>query len=78
MFREIERQPIKYEEFWVARVIRKNLNNSYECVNEIKFSTPPTEQEIVDVLMNNASDCFVSVVHNYKLTNGADAKYISF
>lgn len=67
MIREIEVKPIRYEEFWTVRVIRENKNGAYECVNERRFSTQPTEQEIVDILMNNASDCFVSVLHNYKL-----------
>ena len=78
MIRKIEREPIKYEEFWVVRVIRANIHNGYECVGERTFDTPPTQEEIVNVLMDNASDCFVSVEHNYKLVNGADAKYISF
>lgn len=78
MIKEIERKPIRYEEFWVVRVIRANKHGAYECVNERTFPTSPTEQEIVDVLMDNSSDCFVSVMHNYKLVDGADAKYISF
>lgn len=67
MIREIERKPIKYEEYWVARIVLEE-NNKKEVVKEIKFTTPPTQQEIAEILMMIFSDkYFVSVVHNYRL-----------
>ena len=56
---------IAYTEYWVIRVIRDTTLNK-TVVKEIEFSTPPTEQDIVEVLMNCDTNEFISVAHNYK------------
>lgn len=65
MIREIERKPIRYEEFWVLRAI-DNENNKKVVVGEQKHPIPPTEQDIVDYLQNMKCS-FVSVEHNFRL-----------
>lgn len=65
MIREIERKPIRYEEFWVLRAIDDEINKKV-VVGEEKHCTPPTEQDIVDYLQNMRCS-FVSVEHNYRL-----------
>jgi len=56
---------IKYIEYWVIRVVRDTITNK-QVVKEIEFQTPPTEQEIVDVLLACENNEFISVEHNYK------------
>lgn len=68
MIREIERKPIRYEEFWVLRAIDDEINKKV-VVGEQKCTTPPTEQDIVDYLQNMRCS-FVSVEHNYRLLEG--------
>lgn len=57
---------ISYIEYWVIRVIR-DTTGCKTCVREIEFQTPPTEQDIVDVLLECDPNEFVSVEHNYKM-----------
>ena len=57
---------VVYTEYWVIRVIRDTTAKK-EVVREIKFQTPPTEQDIVDVLVKCASNEFIGVEHCYKL-----------
>lgn len=60
---------IAYTEYWVIRVIRtidKGITTEKRCIKEIEFPTPPTEQDIVEVLMNCEPNEFISVAHNYK------------
>lgn len=56
---------IEYIEYWVIRVVRDNITNK-QVVKEIEFQTPPTRQEIVDVLFSCENNEFISVEHNYK------------
>ena len=56
---------IAYTEYWVIRVIRDTTLNK-TVVKEIEFPTPPTDQDIVEVLMNCEPNEFISVAHNYK------------
>ena len=62
MKRTIERA---YTEFWVIRVVR-DTKVCKTVVKEFEFQTPPTEQDIVDVLMNCEPNEFISVTHNYR------------
>ncbi len=55
-----------YTEYWVIRVIRDAIVKK-TAVREIKFQTPPTEQDIVNVLLTCKNDEFVSVEHCYKM-----------
>lgn len=57
---------VVYTEYWVIRVIKDTIVKK-EVVQEIKFHTPPTEQDIVNVLVRCASNEFISVEHCYKL-----------
>ena len=57
---------IAYTEYWVIRVIR-DTTTSKTVVKEIEYPTPPTEQDIVEVLLRCDKNEFVSVAHNYKL-----------
>ena len=56
---------ITYTEYWVIRVIR-DTKASKTVMKEIEYQTPPTEQDIVDVLLNCEKNEFLSVTHNYK------------
>lgn len=56
---------IAYTEYWVIRVIR-DTKTSKTVVKEIEYETPPTEQDIVEVLMYCEPNEFISVAHNYK------------
>ena len=56
---------IAYTEYWVIRVVR-DTKTSKTVVNEIEFLLPPTEQEIVDVLIKCQPNEFVTVAHNYR------------
>lgn len=56
---------IEYIEYWVIRVVRDNGDNK-KVIKEIEFPTPPTEKEIVDVLLDCENNEFISVEHNYK------------
>lgn len=78
MIKQIEVKPITYREYWVARVVQTD-GITKTVINEVFFeSGRPTEQEIVDVLINSPSNCFVSVVHNYELCDPKDAKKFVF
>ena len=66
MIREIERKPIKYSDYYVARVIQ-DCESSKVVYKEIHFESMPTDQEIVQILTEVPSDCFISVIHNYRL-----------
>lgn len=68
MIKEIE-QNIRYEEYWLLRVIQEDNNGNKKCVAERKCSMPPTEQIIVNILLNYHKDCFISVEHNYRLVD---------
>lgn len=70
MIREIERKPIKYEEYWVLRGI-DDTGNKKQVFAEREFVTPPTEQDIVDFLMTTKCS-FVSLEHNYRLVKIID------
>ena len=61
----IRTMEIAYTEYWVIRVV-KDKGNIKTVVNEIEFLTPPTEQEIVDVLIKCQPNEFVTVSHNYR------------
>lgn len=56
---------IAYTEYWVIRVIKDTKINK-TVVKEIEFSTPPTEQDIIEVLMYCEPDEFISIEHNFK------------
>ena len=56
---------VAYTEFWVIRVVR-DTKVCKTVVKEIEFQTQPTEQDIVDVLMNCELNEFISVTHNYR------------
>ena len=74
MIREIERKAIQYHDYWVARVIQDE-GTKKTCIDEKCFETLPTQQDIVEILLNSPSNCFVSVVHN---CNPEDAKTFVF
>ena len=57
---------IAYTEYWVIRVIR-DTKVSKTVVKEIEYQTEPTEQDIVDVLLNCQPNEFVAVAHNYRM-----------
>lgn len=57
---------IAYTEYWVIRVIR-DTTLSKTVVKEIEYQTPPTEQDIVEVLLNIEKNEFISVTHNYRM-----------
>ena len=57
---------VKYIEYWVVRVIH-DIGSSKVVKDEFKFPTPPTEQDIVEILLKYNEDYFVTVSHNYKL-----------
>ena len=58
---------INYIEYWVIRVVKDTLTRK-TVVKEIEYSTPPTEQDIVEVLLHSGTNEFISVVHNYRMT----------
>jgi len=53
--------------FWLVRVCRGT--NSKTIVAEQEFNYEPNEQEIASVLIDkaNSSNCFASVIKNYRL-----------
>ena len=56
-----------YIEYWVIRVIREDMGSRTKTVvKEVEFQTPPTEQDMVDVLIKCEKNEFISVAHNYK------------
>jgi hypothetical protein len=57
---------VVYTEYWVIRVV-KDLDTRKAVTKEVEFATPPTEQDIVDVLIHCEPNEFVSVEHNYRL-----------
>lgn len=77
MIKEIKRPSIKLNDYYCARVVREN-NGIKEVLREQCFNEKPTDTEIVEMLMNEGSDCFISVVHNYALATLQDYKYIAF
>ena len=56
---------ISYTEYWVIRVISDTKTNK-TVIKEIEYPTPPTEQDIVEVLGNCKPNEFVTVAHNYR------------
>lgn len=56
---------IDYIEYWVIRVVRDSGDNK-KVIKEVEFPTPPTEKEMVDVLLNCERNEFISIEHNYK------------
>lgn len=67
MIKEIESNPIRYEEYWLLRVIQEDNNGNKKCIAERKCSMPPMVQYIVNMLLSYPKDCFISVEHNYRL-----------
>lgn len=57
---------IAYREYWVIRVVKDSITGK-TVTKEIEHETPPTEQDILDVLLNCEQDEFISIEHNYKL-----------
>lgn len=57
---------IKYIEYWVIRVVKDSLEKK-EVIKEIEYSTPPTEQDIVEALLHCGTNEFISVAHNYRM-----------
>lgn len=66
MIREIKQEPIKYEEYWVVRVIQ-DCGTSKKCYSEFEYPVPPIEKEIIEALKRAPGNCFVTVEHNYRL-----------
>jgi hypothetical protein len=58
---------IKYTEYWLIRVIENGISNKKLVVKEIEYSTEPTEQDILEVLLKCNADEFISVAHNYRM-----------
>jgi len=56
---------MSYTEYWVIRVVRDSTTSKV-VVKEIEFQIPPTEQDIVNVLMKCEPNEFISVAHNYR------------
>ena len=56
---------VSYIEYWVIRVIR-DTKTCKTAVKEIEYPAPPTEQDIVEVLMACEPNEFVTVEHNYR------------
>lgn len=56
---------IEYIEYWVIRVVKDSITGK-TVIKEIEHETPPTEQDILDVLLNCEQDEFISIEHNYK------------
>lgn len=57
---------VQYIEYWVVRVIKDSIT-SKTVVKEIPFETPPTEQDVIDILLNTNADEFISIAHNYRM-----------
>lgn len=57
---------VNYIEYWVIRVI-KDTKIGKTVVKEIEYATPPTEQDVIDVLLDCDKDEFISVAHNYRM-----------
>jgi len=57
---------VNYIEYWVIRVI-KDTKISKTVVKEVEYATPPTEQDVIDVLLYCDKDEFISVAHNYRM-----------
>lgn len=66
MIREIKQDPIKYEDYWVIRVIQ-DCGTSKRCYSEAEYDSYPTENEVVKTLNIVPANCFVTVEHNYRL-----------
>ena len=62
---------IKYIEYWVVRVVKDTLTRK-TVVKEIEYSTPPTEQDIVEVLLHCGTNDFISVAHNFRMAERKD------
>lgn len=46
MIREIKQEPIKYEEYWVIRIIH-DCGCEKKCVAEYEYPASPSTQDIV-------------------------------
>lgn len=55
-----------YIEYWVVRVIR-DTKMCKTVVKEIEFGTPPTEQDIIEVLLKCEPNEFISIAHNFRM-----------
>lgn len=55
-----------YIEYWVVRVIR-DTKTCKTVVKEIEFGTPPTEQDVIEVLLKCEPNEFISIAHNYRM-----------
>lgn len=66
MIHEIERKPLLYEDYYVLRGIQ-DKGNIKTVIVEKRFDMKPTEQDIVEFLLNNENIDFVSENHNYRL-----------
>lgn len=62
----IRKAEIKYIEYWVVRVVKDSLAKK-EVIKEFEYSTPPTEQDILEILLHCETNEFISVVHNYRM-----------
>lgn len=67
MIHEIERKPLRYEDYFVLRGICEK-GSTKTVIVEKRFDMSPTEQDIVDFLLKYEKDIsFVSLEHNYRL-----------
>ena len=57
---------VNYIEYWVIRVI-KDTKISKTVVKEIEYATPPTEQDVIEVLLKCEPNEFISIAHNYRM-----------
>ena len=55
-----------YIEYWVVRVVR-DTKTCKTVVKEIEFGTPPTEQDVIEVLLKCEPNEFISIAHNYRM-----------
>ena len=66
MIKTINQKPIRYEEYWVIRIIQ-DCGSSKKVYDEIRCENEPTDKEIVNALINKPENCFATVSHNYAL-----------
>ena len=62
-----ETYKVKFQTYWVVRVIRIGGYNNKECIYEKEFLHEPSEQEIADVISEHMTkQVFASVNKNYR------------
>lgn len=66
MIKTINQEPIRYEEYWVIRIIQY-CGGSKKVYDEIRCKNEPTEKEIVNALIGKPANCFAVTSHNYAL-----------